>query len=103
MARAYSVDLRGRVLAAAADGASARSAAARFGVAIATAVRWVARARDGEYGSRRQGRPRGAQLDGHETFVTAMIAAKKDITLDEMVERLAAERDVRLGRSALSV
>ncbi len=58
-----------------------------------------ARARDGERGARRQGRPRGSQLDGHEAFVTAMIEAKKDITLDEMVERLAAERDVRLGRS----
>ena len=103
MARAYGEDLRGRVLAAAVSGASARAAAARFGVAIATAVRWVARARDGERGARRQGRPRGSQLDAHEAFVNAMIEAKKDITLNEMVERLTTERDVRLGRSALSV
>lgn len=103
MARAYGEDLRGRILAAAANGASARAAAARFGVTIATAVRWVARARDGERGARRQSRPRGSQLDAHEAFVTAIIEAKKDITLDEMVERLAAERDHRLGRSALSV
>lgn len=72
-------------------------------MAIATAVRWVARARGGERGARRQGRPRGSQFDAHEAFVTAMIEARKDITLDEMVERLVAERDVRLGRSALSV
>lgn len=103
MARAYGEDLRGRVLAAASDGASAHSAAARFGVAIATAVRWVARARDGERGARRQGRPRGSQFDAHDAFVTALIEAKKDITLDEMVERLAIEREVRLSRSALSV
>ena len=103
MARAYGEDLRGRVLAAAAGGASARAAATRFGVAIATAVRWVARAREGERDARRQGRPRGSQLDAHEAFVTAMIEAKKDITLDEMVERLAAERALRLGRSTLSV
>jgi transposase len=103
MARAYGEDLRGRVLAAASDGASARAAAARFGVAIATAVRWVARARGGERGARRQGRPRGSQLDAHEAFVSAMIEAQKDITLDEMVERLVAERALHLGRSALSV
>ena len=89
MARAYSEDLRERVLAAAAGGTSARSAAARFGVAVATAVRWVARARDGERDARRQGRPRGSQLDAHGVFVTAMIEAKKDVTLNEMVERLA--------------
>jgi transposase len=103
MARAYGEDLRGRVVAAAAGGVSARTAAARFGVAIATAVRWVARARDGERGARRQGRPRGSRLDAHEAFVAAMIEAKKDISLDEMVQRLMAERDVRLGRSVLSV
>ena len=103
MARAYGEDLRGRVLGATADGASARAAAARFGVAVATAVRWVARARDGERGARRQGRPRGSQLDAHDAFVTALIEASKDITLDEVVERLGAERDLHLSRSALSV
>lgn len=103
MARAYSDDLRGRVLDATAAGASARAVAARFGVAIATAVRWVARARQGELAARRQGRPRGSQLDAHAAFVFGLIEAQKDITLDEMVERLAAERSLRLGRSGLSV
>lgn len=102
MARAYSEDLRRRVLGAAADGVSARAAAARFGVAIATAVRWTARARDGEHCARRQGRPRGSLLDAHEAFVTAMIEAKKDVTLNEMVERLSDKREVHVSRSALS-
>ena len=31
-----------------------------------------------------------------------MIDARKDITLDEMVVRLAGERDMKIGRSALS-
>ena len=103
MARAYGHDLRDRVLDAAAAGASARAAAARFGVAIATAVRWVARARQGERVARQQGRPRGSRLDTHSVFVTGLIEAQKDITLDEMVERLAAERGLHLSRSALSV
>ena len=32
-----------------------------------------------------------------------MIEEQKDITLDEMVRRLDAEANVRIGRSALSV
>ena len=45
MARAYSQDLRDRVLAATAEGFSARGAAERFGVGIKTAIEWVRRAR----------------------------------------------------------
>jgi transposase len=41
MARTYSQDLRDRVIDAALSGASARQAAARFGVGEATAIVWV--------------------------------------------------------------
>jgi transposase len=103
MARAYGDDLRMRVLNAAAAGASARSAAARFGVGVSTALLWIRRARqDGERTARRQGKPRGSRLDAHEAFVLAMIEANKDITLNEMAMRLSAEQDVRVGRSTLS-
>ena len=103
MARAYSGDLRARVLDAAAAGASARSAAARFGIGVSTAIAWIRRARrDGERSARRQGKPRGSRLGGHEAFVFAMIEAHKDMTLNEMVERLAAEREVQISRSTLS-
>ena len=47
MARAYSQDLRDRVIDAALSGTPARRAAARFGVGDATAVVWVRRAREG--------------------------------------------------------
>ena len=40
MARALSVDLRDRVVAAIASGLSRRQAAVRFGVSAASAVRW---------------------------------------------------------------
>jgi transposase len=43
MPRAYSNDLRERVVKALAAGASARSAALRFGVAPSSAIKWVAR------------------------------------------------------------
>ena len=56
----------------------------------------------GETTPRPQGRRRGSSLDAHEVFIVGMIEARKDITLNEMVERLAAERSMRIGRSALS-
>jgi transposase len=45
MARAYSIDLRERVVAAEASGLSCRGAAERFGVSVSTAIRWVERYR----------------------------------------------------------
>jgi transposase len=46
MANALSVDLRERVVAAVSDGLSRRAAAARFGVSVSSAVRWVELARN---------------------------------------------------------
>lgn len=45
MARPYSQDLRERVVSCVASGATCREAAARFGVGVATAVRWSHRQR----------------------------------------------------------
>ncbi len=66
MARAYSQDLRDRVIDAALGGTPARHAASRFGIGIATAIVWVRRARQtGERTARRQGQPRRCKLDPH--------------------------------------
>lgn len=103
MARAYSDDLRARVIDMASSGASARASAARFGVGVSTAIVWIRRAcQDGERSARRQGKPRGSRLDPHEAFIVAMIGAAKDITLNEMAAKLQAERGLEIGRSALS-
>lgn len=51
---------------------------------------------------RPQGRQRGSRLDGHADFVFGMIDNRKDITLNEMVERLEAQFSMRVGRSTLS-
>lgn len=101
MARALSDDLRIRVLKASAAGMSARQAASRFGVGVSTAIRWIARAVEGEPTPRPQGWKRPSLLDAHEAFVVEMINDCKDVTLDEMVERLSAERQVSISRSAL--
>jgi transposase len=95
MARAYSQDLRDRVIDTALSGVPARQAAARFGVGIATAIIWVRRARkSGERTARRQGQPRRSKLDPHRDFLLGLIETTSDITIVEMQERLATERGV---------
>jgi transposase len=102
MGKALSGDLRSRVLKASAEGMSARQAAARFGVGVSSAIRWIARARIGELGPRPRGHRRASSLDAHEGFIVGLINEHKDITLNEMVERLASEQSMRISRSALS-
>ncbi|OAE48271.1 transposase [Agrobacterium tumefaciens] len=103
MTRAFSDDLRSRVLAASRDGMSARSAAARFGIGISTAIAWIANARVGKLTPAKQGRRSGSRLDANEDFIIGMIEEEKDITLNEMVVRLREDRAVLMGRSALDV
>ena len=64
MARAYSQDLRDRVIDAALGGMPARRVAAQFEIGVATAIVWVRRVRaSGERTARRQGQPRRSKLD----------------------------------------
>ncbi|CAM5335536.1 putative transposase [Aquamicrobium terrae] len=102
MGRALSEDLRSRVLKASDEGMSARQAAAHFGVGVSSAIRWIARAKIGELAPRPQGRRRGSSLDAHEAFIVGLIDDRKDITLNEMVERLVVAQSVQISRSALS-
>lgn len=102
MGKALSGDLRWRVVKASDEGMSARQAAARFGVGVSSAIRWIARAKIGELSPRPQGRRRASSLDAHEAFVVGLIEGHKDITLNEMVARLEGEQSVRISRSALS-
>jgi len=102
MSGAYSGDLRGRVLDAVDAGSSARQAAARFGVGVATAIRWVRRWREtGERTARKQGHPIRSKLDAHEAYLLGLIEQRVDITLDEMRRRLTEERGVRAGFGTL--
>jgi transposase len=95
MARAYSQDLRDRVIGASLSGTPARQAAARFGIGVATAIVWVRRARaTGERTARRQGQPRRSKLDPHREFLLRLIAETPDTTLVEMQARLRDERGV---------
>ncbi len=92
MARAYSQDLRDRVIDA---GTSARQAAERFGIGIATAIVWTRRAREaGERSARKQGQPKRSKLDPHRTFLLDLVEAEPDITIAEMQDRLRSEAGI---------
>lgn len=102
MARAYSQDLRDRVIEAALSGTPARQAASRFGIGDATAIVWVRRAREsGERGARKQGQPRRSKLDPHRDYLLALIAETPDLTISELLERLLGDQSVRASRATL--
>jgi transposase len=100
--RAYSQDLRDRVIDAALGGLPARRAAAQFRIGLATAIRWVHRARQtGDRTAGRQGQPRRSKLDPHRDYILGLVETTPDMTISEMLDKLAAERDVYAARATL--
>jgi transposase len=101
---ALSDDLRERVVGAVVEGGMSRNAAAkRFGVSIASAVRWVARFKaKGEIspaptgGDRRSGR-----IEAHRDYLLGLIRRRPDMTLLEIQERLIANCGERFSSSVL--
>ena len=91
MGQPLSIDLRSRVLAAIDDGMSCRSAAARFGVAASTAIRWHGQRRDtGSFAPKPQGGDmRSHRVEERRDDILAIWNARKDITLDELRDALA--------------
>lgn len=95
MSHSFGADLRWRVIALISDGLSTRKAAARFSIGVSTAGKWFRRYRDnGETTARKQGQPPGSKLDDHEAFILGLVEETPDISLEEIAERLLAERCV---------
>jgi len=96
MARAFSMDLRRRVVAAIAGGLSSRETARRFAIGIATAGDWHRLwRRTGDVRPGRQGQPSRSKLDPHAAFILGLIEERKDIALAEIAERLSESHGVR--------
>ena len=91
MGQPLSMDLRSRLLAAVDDGMSCRGAAARFGVAPSTAIRWHAQRREtGSFAPKPQGGDmRSRRVEERSDDILALWAARKDITLEELRTGLA--------------
>jgi transposase len=103
MARCLSEDLRVRVIEAVEAGASRRRAAARFGVSVSSAVRWVdAHRREGRTRALPQGGDRRSQaIEAEAGFLLAAIREEPDATLAELRARLWRERGISVSVSAL--
>ncbi|WP_159513364.1 IS630 family transposase [Sphingomonas sp. T1] len=100
MARALSVDLRDRVVAAIASGLSRRQAALRFGVSAASAVRWQQLANQhGTPAPQQQGGDRRSmRIEAHAELILEAYKATPDITLTELQALLADHgTEVALG------
>ena len=61
---------------------------------IPSVIRWIRAGEIGELTPRRT----GSSLGAHEGFIVGLVEERKDITLNEMVERLAAERALQCDR-----
>jgi transposase len=102
MGRPYSMDLRERVIAAVEGGMSTHQAAARFSIGVATAGAWARLKRStGAVSPAKQGKPKGSVLDAHADFIFALIDKAPDITLEEIAERLAQDRAVKVVSTAV--
>ena len=103
MARALSLDLRERVVAALAAGASCGPAAARVGVAQASAIRWHARFRaEGEIAAKPMGGDRHShRIEAHAAAILQAYAARPSIYLREVKDALE-ENGATASMSGLS-
>jgi putative transposase len=94
MARAYSIDLRLRVVAAVTEGGlSRRQAAAHFGVAVSTAVKWVDRWQEtGSAAAGKMGGHKPKKIRGEHADWLRQRCREKAFTLRGLVQELAGER-----------
>jgi transposase len=103
MATSLSEDLRLRVIRAVEGGMSRNAAARRFGVSVASAVRWMTdylgtgrTAPRPQGGDRRSGR-----IEAQASLLMCAIEETPDITLAELRERLIAERGETFATSTI--
>ena len=88
MPKAYSADMRARVIGRVESGASRREAAEHYEVSASTAVIWVKCFRET---GRCAAKPRGGSvspLQEHAEFLLALIDEQPDLTLDEVVSAM---------------
>lgn len=100
--KAYSLDLRRRVVAFVEAGNSRHAAAAHFDVSVSFVVKLVAAFRStGSYVPKPEGGWRYSKLDPHRAFLERRVAEKTDITMTELAGELAG-MGLRIDQASLS-
>jgi transposase len=103
MGRPLSLDLRERVVAAVeVEGMSRKQAAARFGVAPSSAIKWVARYRaTGSAAPAKMGGHKKRTLrDEHAAWLIARCQARA-FTISQLVDELKEERGLKVDRRSV--
>jgi len=101
MARAYSLDLRKRVVAAVASGQTCRAVAERFGVSVASVVKWSQRFRaTGSAAAKPMGGWRPYALEGERHWLLTRVSEAPDLTLRALAAVLA-ERGITVSHYAV--
>jgi transposase len=91
MARAYSLDLRERVVAAVRSGVSCRRVAATFGLGAATVVKWWQQYRaTGDIAAKPMGGSKARALVEVEDWLLERVAAEPHVTTRALASELAA-------------
>jgi transposase len=103
MARPLSEDLRTRLIAAVEGGMSRRAAAERFGVAAASAIRWVRawRTTGATQAKPQGGDKRSHRIEAYRDVVLAAIDTQVDITLVELADMLRREHGASFAPSTV--
>jgi transposase len=103
MTKPYSLDLRDRVVSAVDnEGLSCNQAAARFGVAVSTAVHWVRRYRTtGSVAPSKVGGYKPKILRGEHAEWLIARCQRKDFTLSLLVEELREQRGLKVDRHSV--
>ena len=86
MAKALSIDLRSRVVAAIGSGMSCRQAGVRFGVSASSAIRWrqMERSQGDPQPKQQGGDRRSERIEKHAERILALAQATPDMTLMEI-------------------
>ena len=101
MVRPYSNDLRERVVAAVDSGDTCREVAARFGVSVASVVKWSQRyRRSGSVAPSKMGGYRPRKLEPHRDFIVERIKQTPHLTLHGLKDELAA-RGVKVSHDTV--
>ena len=100
--KAYSLDLRRRVVSFVEAGNSRHAAAAHFDVSVSFVVKLVSAFRStGSYAPKPEGGWRYSKLDPHRAFLERRVAEKTDITMTELAGELAG-MGLRIDQASLS-
>ena len=103
MPKAYSFDLRERVVRFVTGGQSRHAAAVHFRVSVSFAVRLMKAFRTtGSLKPKPSGGRRHAKLDPHRAFLIGRIAEKADITMPELAAELALSTGTTADPASLS-